>query len=330
MRAAPRTAEPPVALEPRKAGQLRPMLATIVEEPFDSPDHIFEVQWGGVRVIAEVDNGQLRLQGRNLRDLTPLYPELSVLPKCLRARSAVVDGEIIAWDVDTIPSSELLRPRLLQPDETVSRRRRSPLMYQVFDILELDGISLTSRPLFERRNLLHEHLATHRVIQIADFIESDGIAFFDAVVSHHLEGVIAKDRWSPYLPGERSGAWQEIRASQADNFVVGGYSFGGGQAKEPIASLLLGTYKRGELVFVSEVSIGCSHREAQLLIDLLTPLHTEVCPFPVTPIVPKLIHWCQPELACHVRYAQWHGGRLRFPLFVAPRPDVPASECVQL
>ncbi len=330
MRGALHTVAPPVALEPRKAGQLRPMLATVVEQPFDSPDHIFEVKWGGVRAIAEISGGQMRLQGQNLRDLTPLYPELSALPKCVKANSAVLDGEIIAWDGDALPSADLLRPRLLRPDEAVSRPRRSPIMFQVFDILEVDGMLLTSRPLFERRNLLHEHLATHRVIQIADFVEADGIAFFDAVASHHLEGVIAKDRWSPYLPGERSGAWQEIRASQADDFVVGGYSFGGGLHKEPIASLLLGIYKRGEFTFVGEVSIGCSKREAQLLLDLLTPLHTDICPFPEIPTIPKLIHWCQPELACHVRYAQWHGGKLRFPLFVAPRPDVPASECVQL
>lgn len=330
MRGSPQTAEPPVALESRRAVQLRPMLATIVAEPFDSPDHIFEVKWGGVRAIARVDDGHLRLQGRNLRDLTPLYPELSVLPKCLRAKSAVVDGEIIAWDGDALPSADLLRPRLLQPEKNVSRSRRSPIMYQVFDLLELDGVSITNRPLFERRNLLHEHLVAHRVIQASDFVQTDGIAFFEAVAAHHLEGVIAKDRWSPYLPGERSGAWQEIRASQADDFVVGGYSFGGGLPKEPIASLLLGTHKRGKLVFVGEVSVGCTNREAQLLLDLLTPLHTDACPFPVTPTVPKLIHWCQPELACHVRYAQWHNNRLRFPLFVTPRPDVPASECIQL
>jgi len=330
MRASPQTAAPPVALEPRQAGQLRPMLATIVEEPFDSPDHIYEVKWGGVRAIATVNDGHMRLQGRNLRDLTPLYPELSVLPGCLRARDAIVDGEIIAWDGDTLPSSDLLRPRLLRPDEAVSKSRRSPIMYQVFDLLELDGISLTNRPLFERRNLLNEHLASHRVIQAADFVQTDGIAFFDAVAAHHLEGIVAKDRWSPYLPGERSGAWQEIRASQADEFVIGGYSFGGGRPKEPIASLLLGTHKRGELVFVGEVSVGCSNREARLLLELLTPLHTEACPFPETPTVSKLIHWCRPQLAWHVRYAQWHNSRLRFPLFVGPRPDVPAAECIRL
>jgi len=306
------------------------MLATVVEAPFDSPDHVFEVKWGGVRAIAEVDDGRMRIQGRNLRDLTALYPELAPLPGCLRARSAIVDGEIIAWDGGPLPTPQLLRPRLLQPDETVPRKRRSPIIYQVFDLLELDGVSLLSRPLFERRNLLHEHLETHRVIQAADFVQNDGIAFFDAVASHHLEGVIAKDRWSPYLPGERSGAWQEIRASQADNFVVGGYSFGGGAKGELISSLLLGIYERDKLRYVGEVSVGVGRREAQLLIDLLMPVHAGACPFPETPTVNRLIHWCQPELAVHVQYAQWHDGRLRFPLFVAPRPDVPASECVQL
>src|SRR3990172_11299473 len=127
------------------------MLPTVVPEPFDSPDHIFEVRWAGVRAIAVVDGGKVRLHGRKLRDLTPLYPELASLAGCLRAEHAAVDGEIIAWGTESLPSFELLRPRLLRPDATVSPPRRSPIIYQVFDLLELDGQWLLERPLFERR-----------------------------------------------------------------------------------------------------------------------------------------------------------------------------------
>lgn len=307
------------------------MLPTVVDEPFDSPDHIFEVKWGGVRAIAQVDEGTVRLSGRNLRDLTLLYPELSSLAKCLDAESAVIDGEILAWGTEDMPAFELLRSRLLQPDAQVSRPRRSPVVYQAFDLLELDGQSLLDAPLVERRNLLYERLRPDRYAQAADFVRDDGTAFFEAVSGHGLEGIIAKHKQSPYLPGQRSDHWQEIRAVQSDDFVVGGYTFGGGLRKDPIGSLLLGVYRRGELRFVGQVSIGCSDREAKQLLELLTPLHTDDCPFAQAPEVgSRFLYWCRPELACHVRYSQWGpDGQLRFPLFVAPRPDVPPQECVR-
>ena len=322
-----RDSAPPVGHD--TAELLRPMLPVVVEEPFDSADHIFEVKWGGVRAIARVEHNEVRLHGRNLRDLTSLYPELAVLADCLRAERAVVDGEIVAWGTENLPSFELLRPRLLRPDEEITRARRAPIIFQVFDLLELDGQSLLERPLIERRNLLHERLKPHRVVQVADFVRDDGNAFFEVVASHQLEGVVAKNTYSPYLPGKRSSAWKEIRATQADDFVVGGYSFGGGHRKDPIASLLLGAYQGTRLQFVGQVSVGCSDREARLLLALLTPLHAASCPFEAPPEVSRFLYWCKPELVCHVRYARWDGaGRLRFPVFVAPRPDVPAEECL--
>ena len=304
------------------------MLPAVIDEPFDSPDHCFEVKWGGVRAIARVEDGKVYVHGRNLRDLTPLYPELAALADCLRGKHAVFDGEIIAWGTQDLPSVELLRPRLLRPDVSVSPPRRSPIIYQVFDLLQLDGRWLLQRPLFERRNLLHERLTPHGGIQVADFVQEEGIAFFEAAASHGLEGIVAKDKYSEYLPGRRTSAWKEIRATQADDFVVGGYSFGGGRRKDPIASLLLGAYRHDRLEFVGQVSVGCSDREARLLLELLTPLHAQQCPFPEPPSVSRFLYWCQPELACHVRYAQWGAdGRLRFPIFVAPRPDIPPDEC---
>jgi DNA ligase D-like protein (predicted ligase) len=307
------------------------MLPAVSEYAFDSPDHIFEVKWGGVRVIAVVDNGDVRLHGRNLRDLTPLYPELQSLATCLPVTHAVVDGEVCAWATEDMPSFELLRPRLLRPDQRVAPSRRSPVMFQLFDLLELDGEWLLQQPLFERRNSLHLRLRPDRFVHAADFVREDGIALFEAVAGHGLEGIVAKDKHSPYFPGARSPAWQEVRATQSDDFVIGGYTFGGGVRNDPIGALLLGTYRNGELDFVGQVSIGCSDREAGQLLDLLTPLHSAAPTFANPPDVDRFLYWCRPELACHVKFSQWGSdGRLRFPVFVAPRPDVPPEECVRV
>jgi len=321
----------PAAQRHPQPDELRPMLPTLRDEPFDSPDHIFEVKWGGVRAIAVIDDGAVRLHGRNLRDLTALYPELTSLASALPARHAAIDGEIAAWAGDSAPDFDLLRPRLLRPDEPARSSPSSPVIYQAFDLLELDGRWLLEHPLFERRNILHERLRPSRAVQAADFVREDGVAFFEAVAGHQLEGVIAKDKYSPYLPGERSLAWQEIRATQSDDFVIGGYTFGGGlRRKDLIASLLLGVYRAKQFEFAGEVSVGCADREMRQLLDLLSPLHTDASPFSEAPNVARFLYWCRPELACHVRFSQWGpDGRLRFPVFVAPRPDVPAKECVR-
>ncbi len=305
------------------------MLPVVRDEPFDSPDHIYEVKWGGVRAIAVIDDGSVRLHGRNLRDLTPLYPELAKLSGRVQAHRAVIDGEIIAWGND-LPDVGLFRPRLLQPDGPAPPSKRSPVLYQAFDLLEIDGRSLLERPLFERRNLLHERLRPTEVIQAADFVTESGIAFFEAVADHKLEGIIAKEKFSPYLPGQRSDAWVEVRATQSDDFVIGGYTFGGGlRRKDLLTSLLIGAYRGAGLQFAGEVSVGCTDREQRQLLGMLAPLHTPQSPFSEAPIVERFFYWCRPELACHVRYSQWGpDGLLRFPIFVAPRPDVPPEECV--
>ena len=320
-------AAPPRGALPPPADSLRPMLPALGGEPFDSPDYIFEVKWDGVRAFLGRDRDGLRLVDRAGGDLLSAIPELrdAKIPE-----GVLLDGEIAAWGTESLPDFELLRPRLLRPDAPVPRRQRSPIIYQVFDVLELDGRWLLDLPLYERRNLLHQRLQPSRTVQVADFVRDEGIAFSEAVRNHGLGGLIAKHKYSPYLPGERSSHWLELRAFQADDFVIGGYTFGGGRRNDPIASLLLGAYKNGKLEFAGQVSVGCGDREAGQLLGLLQPLHSDDCPFAAPPsITTRFLYWCRPELACHVRYSEWaRDGLLRFPVFVAPRPDVPVEECI--
>ena len=191
------------------------MLASVFEEPFDSSDYIFEVKWGGVRAIAHLDEGEVRLHGRNLRDLTPVYPELAALADGLHAEHAIVDGEIIAWGAERLPSPELLRPRLLRPDVAVSRPRRSPISYQVFDLLKLDGRWLLERPLSERRALLHERLASNRVVQVADFVSDDGIAFYEAAAAHQPFWAEHAGDYGPHVRERIEGGSAITRAENA-------------------------------------------------------------------------------------------------------------------
>jgi len=305
------------------------MLPILAPEPFDSPDHLFELKWGGVRALAYVRGSQLRLQGSNLRDITPFFPELVTLPRQLRAKEALLDGEIVALGPQGYPDFEVLRSRLaVSASAATERRAGAAVSYQVFDLLFLNGGSLLDQPLRERRASLREVLEASRSARACDFIENDGIAFFEAAVEHKLEGIVAKDKGSRYFPGRRSPAWLEIRSLQAGEFVIGGYTFGGGPRRDVFHGLLLGAYRGGRLRYVGQVTGGYSDNEARDLIRVLSKMHTARSSFVDPPAIQRFIFWVRPEVVCQVRFSHWSPqGRLRFPVFRAIRPDLSPEDC---
>jgi bifunctional non-homologous end joining protein LigD len=305
----------------RLPAQLKPMLATAAAEPFDSRDHIFELKLDGLRAVAFVEAGEVRVQNRRLQDARPQFPQFADVPRRVKARSAVLDGEIVALDSQGRTSLPLLQERL--------QGKTGPLTYQVFDILYLDGASLIHLPLARRKTILHQTLVPSDFLQACDFVDGEGVAFFEAAAEHGLEGIVAKEKASPYRPGERSRAWQTVKAFCADDFVIGGYAFGGGRRPEPLSTLLLGRYQGERLVHVGDVSGPFPEDAARMLLSLLQPLHSAECPFAEPPRLLRFIYWCRPELACRARFSEWtRDGKLRFPLFVAVRPDVPPRECL--
>ena len=241
----------PASISGRMPSSIAPMLATSAPEPFDSPDCIFELLWGGVRASAYVHHGEVMLRARNGRDLTPYFPEMLCLPERLRARDAIVDG-----DSEGQPAFDMLRSRMQMmasavgpdreqiPDLPVQfKLKKFPgqLSYQAFDLLWLDGKSLVDRPLWQRKNRLHEVVRPGAEFAAIDFVDDEGVAFYEAVLQRRLEGIVAKQKASTYAAGKRSKSWLDIRALQSGDFVVGGYAFGGARRKgEPFGQLLLG------------------------------------------------------------------------------------------
>ena len=329
----------------RMPSAIAPMLATQAPEPFDSPEHIFELLWSGVRATAHIEHGEVRLRARNGRDLTPYFPEMLCLPERVRARDAILDGEIVAIDGEGHPAFEMLRPRMqmmagaVGPDrEQIAelpvqfKLKKFPgqLSYQAFDLLWLDGRSLVDRPLWQRKNRLHDTVRPGAEFAAIDFVDDEGIAFFDAVQQRRLEGIVAKQKASTYVAGARSKSWQEIRALQSGDFVVGGYAFGGARRKgEPFGQLLLGAYTDGRFEYVGSVSGGVTDAEAKGLIAQLEPMHCTDSPFDDPPPVARFIYWTRPETVCHVRFSEWsRDGHLRFPIFSSLRPDLAPQECL--
>ena len=204
-----------------------PMLATLVAAPFDDPDWLFEVKWDGFRVEAVVDGGKVALWTRGEQDAARYFGPFLDPATWLDARDAVVDGEVIALDEHGEPDFALLQARIKARGTAAEP---NPFLYEVFDLLHVDGRSLLDEPLEERRRLLASILRADPRVRLSEHIEAAGIAYFEAARIRGLEGIMAKDRRSPYVPGKRTDRWQKVKIRPEQELVVGGWVTGTGTA----------------------------------------------------------------------------------------------------
>jgi ATP-dependent DNA ligase len=292
-----------------------------------------------------VHDGVAHVRARNGLDLTAYFPELGKIAERTRAQEAILDGEIVAINGDGQPAFDLLRSRLSMVAQAVGtpadatpdlplefrlKKVAGQVSFQAYDILWLDGRSLLERPLWQRKNRLHDVIGAGPEFAAVDFVDDEGIAFYEAVVSRRLEGVVAKQKASVYTPGRRSRSWLQVRSLHSGDFVIGGYAFGGTRRKgDAFSQLMLGGYAPdGRLEYVGSVSGGMDDVEARDLVGMLESVVVEEPPFDDPPPIHRLIYWTQPKLVCHVRFSEWSpDGYLRFPIFSALRPDLDPRHC---
>jgi bifunctional non-homologous end joining protein LigD len=286
-----------------------PMLATLVGGPFDDPDWLFEVKWDGFRVEAVVDSGGVRLWTRGEKDAAEWYfgPFLEP-PTWIAAKQAVVDGEVIALDGRGEPDFALLQARIKGRGVAAEP---TPFVYEIFDLLHLDGRSLLDEPLEERRRLLAGILRPDPRVRLSEHIEADGISFFEAARARGLEGIMAKDRHSTYIPGKRTDRWQKIKIRPEQELVVGGWVKGTGKAVD-LGALLVGVYEDGALRYAGKIGAGFTNTNREELLAAVAPLATDETPF--TPPVPRApardAQWLRPELVIRAEFAGWTGDGL--------------------
>jgi bifunctional non-homologous end joining protein LigD len=292
-----------------KPGFIPPMLATLVAGPFDDPDWLFEVKWDGFRVEAVVDGASVRLWTRGEKDAADWYfgPFLEP-PTWIAARDAVVDGEVIALDDQGEPDFALLQARI-KGGGTLGVP--TPFVYEVFDLLHLDGRSLLAEPLEERRRLLAGVLRADPRVRLSEHIEADGLAFFEAARVRGLEGIMAKDRRAPYLPGKRTDRWQKIKIRPEQELVVGGWATGTGKAVD-LGSLLVGVYEDGALRYAGKIGAGFTTAGRAELLAAIGALAADEPPFDPPPpkSVARTAHWLRPELVIRAEFAGWTGDGL--------------------
>ena len=297
-----------------------PMLPVVAAEPFDSPHHLYELKWAGVRALAFIEGARLRLQSLSGREISGWFPELASLVGQVGGRDTVLDGEIIAPGPDGAPDHGLLSRRLSAPGAS-----GAACVYQAYDLLYHEGGALLDQPLIARKERLVRALRGPGPAAVSAYVDHDGMDYFQAVVARRLPGIVAKERDSGYRPGQQSDAWQEIRAYESGWFLIGGYTLGV-RKEAPVRTLLLGEpTPRGRLRFVAQVEATLPGVDFERVVE---PLTTAISPFQGQPDVPRLVYWLEPTLACEVNFASRDAeGRLRFPVLVTLRPDLSPAEC---
>ncbi len=325
----------PGAVKAEMPAVVRPMLATAVDQPQDSDEWLFEIKWDGVRAVAFAENGRLRLQSRTLRDLTPHYPELAEAAGELRARRAVLDGEVVSLDVEGRSSFEQLQQRMNAiPDERLVRQ--VPVVYYVFDLLYLDGYDLRQAPLEQRKEALRRILMAsggEARVRFSDHQVGEGRALWEVARDKGLEGIVGKRRKSFYVE-QRSPEWQKVKITQELECLVGGYTEPR-RSREYFGSLVLGVYRDAKLVHVGNAGSGFTRASQKAAWEQIKRLRSDRNPFEGEPETPEPAHWIRPELTALVKFAEWTSDRkMRAPVVLEvrsggrppePKPDATVS-----
>jgi bifunctional non-homologous end joining protein LigD len=302
-----------------------PMLARTGQLPAEDSSWAFEIKWDGVRAIAYSTPGELRLESRNLNEITDSYPELAPIGRNLGSHQAVLDGEIVAFGKDGRPSFGALQQRMHVASRALARRlaKNTPVTYVIFDLLWLDGHTLMGLPYTERRERLAALQLSGESWQTPEHVVGHGAELLQASVEQRLEGIIAKRLDSIYQPGQRSTSWIKIKTMGRQEFVIGGWLPGKGRRTETIGALLLGVHDPdGTLRYVGRVGTGFSEQELNRLSRQLAPLVRDTSPFGAGERPPRDAAFCEPRLVAEVEFAEWTAaGNIRHPSYKGLRED---------
>jgi bifunctional non-homologous end joining protein LigD len=288
--------------------RVAPMLATLVDSPFNKPRWVYEEKYDGVRMLAYKEGAKVTLISRNAIDRTARYPKIAEAIAKLKA----LDGEIVIFDADNVSRFQFLQKSDGRPT------------FAVFDCIYRDGKDLRKAPLSERRAALERSVKPSSNLILSVRLDADGIKAFEIAKKKGFEGLIAKDLSSKYVSG-RSPAWLKVKVRKEDEFVIGGFTEPTG-ARHFFGALLLGIYSRGRFEYVGKVGTGFNEETLKSLHKKLVGLKRESSPFD-SDVSEKNVTFIAPKLVAQIGYTEWTGDRkLRHPVFLGLRDDKEAKE----
>jgi bifunctional non-homologous end joining protein LigD len=291
---------------------VKPMLAALVDAPFNDEDWLFEIKLDGYRVIAEIDNGNVNLHSRkNLSFNRNFLPVVKALEEI--NNKVILDGEVVVLDKEGRSGFQLL--------QNYQRTGEGNLVYYVFDILYLNDYDLRELPLLKRKEILKEFLPVSDIIRYSDHIENSGKEFFDLAQKSKLEGIVAKKSSSAYQADKRSKDWLKIKTRRQQEAIICGFTRPKGSRKA-FGALVLGVYDKDELIYIGHTGGGFDNNALAEIKNRLAPLITKTSPFKKRHRTNTPVTWVEPKLVCEVTFSEWtEEGYMRHPVYMGMRED---------
>lgn len=295
------------------------MLCKVAEKPFDDSEWAFEIKWDGYRAIADLSKDDIRLYSRNGIDFSKKFKKVTNSLK-LQEHQMILDGEIVAYDDKGKPNFQWL--------QQIADNPKLVIVYQVFDLLWLNGHSTKKLSYLQRKELLKEALVENEIIKFSDHILEKGKDFFQAASDMGLEGIIAKKTDSIYREHVRSSEWLKIKIHKSDEAVICGFTEPKGSRKK-FGALILGKYLNNEMVFCGHTGSGFSDKSLVEIYEKLQPLVTEKSVFKITPKTNAKATWVKPELVAEIKFTELTKDHIyRHPIFLRLREDIETDDVV--
>ncbi|MDQ2974037.1 MAG: non-homologous end-joining DNA ligase [Acidobacteriota bacterium] len=306
---------------------IAPQLATLGREPPEGDEWFHELKFDGYRMICPLKRGQARFWSRNGKDWTEKFPNVAQALKKFPATTAILDGEIVVVDKKGRSSFQALQQSM--------KGGTAAFVFQIFDLVYLDGFNLTRAPLRERKGLLEELFASGKFrvngpLRYSDHVEGSGAQFFKQACGYGLEGIVSKLANSPY-ESTRTRTWLKTKCIKRQEFVIAGYTTSK-KGFPGFGSLILGVYDHGKLIYTGRVGTGFSIKQRLELQKKLDRISQTAMPFAVKPKDPGLreAHWAKPQLVGEVEFTEWTAdGLIRHPSFQGLREDKKPTDVVR-
>ncbi len=316
---------PPGARKAKLTGFVSPQLATLVKEPPSGDEWLHELKFDGYRMLCRIDRGRVTVWSRNGKDWTEKFQNVVEAVKSLKATSAILDGEIVIVDAHGRSSFQKLQ-------RAMGKATTTGFAYEVFDLIYLDGYSLTQTALKHRKELLKNLVGSnsHGVIRYSEHISGNGDQFFKHACEYGIEGIVSKLANSHY-ESTRNRNWLKVKCAKQQEFVIAGYT-PSSKGLPGFGSLVLAVYQKGQLVYAGRVGTGFTFKQRSDLKKQLDKLSRQTSPLAVVPKDPGLreTKWSEPKIVAEVAFTEWTSdASIRHPSFQGLREDKNPKQVVR-
>jgi bifunctional non-homologous end joining protein LigD len=302
---------------------IAPQLATLVKGPPAGAEWLHELKFDGYRMLCRIDRGKVTFWSRNEKEWTEKFRSVAEFVKSLPLTTAILDGEIVVMDAQGHSSFQKLQRAMGKSD--------TGFVYQVFDLIYLDGFDLTRTALQDRKRLLKDLCGSSRgTIRYSEHIAGNGDSFFKHACEYGIEGIVSKLADSTY-DSTRNRNWLKVKCNKQQEFVIAGYT-PSEKGLPGFGALILGVYEKGKLVYAGRVGTGFTFKERGDLKKQLVQLSRPSTPFAVAPKDRGLrgAVWVEPKLIAEVVFTEWTSdGSIRHPSFQGLREDKKAKDVIR-